>query len=227
MAFALLPIPSAMSEHDRGVALTILGYGSAMKVLDDPYPLGGYSGLEVGLASSMMTTDQISSLGTKTSQQAQTSFNTLSVGKGIYDNIDTFVQFSYLGQQENVMNFGAQVRWGFFQAEYLPVYMSAIFHGDSTNYENLITTTTMGVDGILGVHEGDVTLYVGIGIIRAMGTFAGGTGGITDSGVTVQNGVEDSRFLAGLNVKFGHMFTAVEIVSYNTPVYGAKLGMRF
>jgi len=226
-AIALLVIPTKLSAQDEGKILNILGYGTACKILGDPYPLGGYSGVEIGLEENILQTDQISSLGSGAAQQGQTTYNTLTLGKGIYNNIDTIVQFAFLGQTENVSNFGGQVRWGFYQAEYLPIYLSTVAHWDSTNFANLVTTTTMGGDLIMGVHEGDVTLYLGAGIIRSMGSFAGGTGAITASGNTEQNGIEDNRFIVGLNFKIQKAYLAGEMDQTRLPTYAAKLGFRF
>lgn len=217
-----------MSSHDRGTALSILGYGSAVKILDNPYPMGGYSGVEVGLSTEFINTQQIAKLGNGTSAQAQTSYNVLSFGKGLYRNVDVFAQFSYLGQTEAISNFGGQIRWGFYEAQNLPIFASLNVHGDSTNFNNLIVTNDFGFDILGGITEGDATVYLGFGMLRAMGTFSGGTNGVTDTNQTEQTGILDNRILGGLSVKMGQQaFVAAEIDSYSLPVYSAKLGLRF
>ncbi len=226
-AQAVLPIPGQLASGDRSKIMQVLGYGSSTKILGDPYPLGGYDGLEVGISTEVLQTDQIAALGTHAQPQAQTSYNTITVGKGIYNNIDSFVTFSLMGQSENVTNLGGQIRWGFFQASYLPIYLSAILHANSFNCENLIVTNTLGMDLIAGFKEGDVTLYFGGGPIRAQGVFSGGLGGITDSGQATGAGIMDSRFLAGLNLKFGKYFIAGEMDNYASAAYAVKLGYRF
>lgn len=226
-SWSLLQIPTALTQKDRDAALEILGYGTAVKILDDPYPLGGYSGFEIGLSSEILSTAEISRLGAKSTTQSETSYQTINVGKGVYNNIDTFLQFSFLGQQENMAHFGGQVRWGFYQAEYLPVYLSLNVHGASTNFQNLISTTAYGLDLIAGFKEGDVTLFFGGGPIKAQGVFSGGSGGVTDTGETLKNSLQDSRFLAGLNIKFDKIFVSLELDRYSYPVYSAKLGFRF
>jgi len=226
-AQATLNFPTGLTASNRGQILSILGYGTAVKVLDDPYPLGGYSGVEVGLTQESIQTDQIAGLGNKSTLQSQINYNLLTIGKGIYNNLDTFVQFAFLGQQENFSHFGGQARWSFYQAEYLPIYTSLLVHGSSTNFGNLVTTSTLGLDIILGVHEGDLTLYFGGGLLRGSGIFTGGTGGVTDSGNTEQNGVIDNRFLAGLNIKIQKAFVAFELDRAYLPTYALKLGVRF
>lgn len=230
-AEATLVIPSGLTGHDRGTALAILGYGSAVKLVDNPYPLGGYSGLEVGLSTEIIDTSQIAKLGNGAPTQSQTSYDVLSVGKGFYDNIDVFFQFGFLGQAEQITNFGGQLRWGFFEAKSLPIFASLVVHGNSANFNNQIDTNSFGVDLVGGVTEGDATVYVGVGTLRSMGVFTGGsaaTGGITDTSITERNGIEDNRFLGGLNVKIAkEAFVAGEIDSYTQPAYSAKLGLRF
>ena len=225
-AVALLPIPTKLTVTDRTQALQLIGYGSSQKILDDPYPLGGYSGFEIGLSNEALQTDQFASMGSKAPTQSQVNYNTITIGKGIYNNVDTFLTFSLMGA-ENVTDVGAQIRWGFYQASYLPIYMSAVLHGNSFNCEDLIVTNSIGLDLIAGFKEGDVTLYFGGGPIRTQGVFSGGTGAITDTKQTVGMGLLDSRFLAGLNIRFGKYFLAGEIDSYSTAVYGAKIGYRF
>ncbi len=226
-ASASLRIPTAMTASDRNRALDVLGYGSATKILGDPYPLGGYDGLEVGIATEIMQTDQISALGNKATLQGQTTYNTITIGKGIYGNIDTFVTFSLMGQNENVSDVGGQLRWGFYQASYLPIYLTAIFHGNFFNCENLVVTNSFGMDIIAGFKEGDVTLYFGGGPIQASGNFSGGSGGVTNTGQNSGNSISGSRFLGGLNIKVGRYFIVGEIDNYDQPAYAGKLGYRF
>ena len=227
-ARAGLSFPSSLTARDRGQVLAILGYGSAVKIDGNPYPLGGHSGLEIGLSTDFINTSQIAKLGNGSTQQAQTSYNVLSFGKGLYNNLDVFLQAAYLGQSESVTNFGGQIRWGFYESRDYPIFATLIVHGDSTNFSNLVITSTFGVDTVLGLTEGNATFYLGAGIVRAMGTFAGGTGGVTSNGQTEQNGIQDNRVLLGLNFRIaGQFFVAGEVESYAQPSYAAKVGMRF
>jgi hypothetical protein len=226
-SFSILNIPRSLNATDRATALSILGYGSASKILDDPFPLGGYSGLELGFQTDLIQTERISGLGSGAVSQTQTSYTTLSLGKGLFNNVDLFAQLSLLGQRESVSSYGTQFRWGFFQASYFPIYMSTNLHWSTSNFSNLIATNSYGLDLIVGFKADDVTLYFGGGPIHSDGTFSGGTGGITDTGETVKSSLQDVRFIAGLNVKFGNGFFAGEIDNYQTAVYSAKIGYRY
>jgi len=227
MSFAELRIPTNLSSSDKNTALEILGFGTLMKTLGDPFPLGGYSGVEFGLSSNILSSADIARLGSRATAQAETPYYMLTAGKGLYRNIDIFVGFSYAGQSENIQSYGAQARWGFYQAEYLPIYASFFLGMSNANFNNLVITNNYNLDIIFGFKEGDLTLYFGSGIIRAFGTFSGGTGGVTVSGNTEYNYLESTHFLAGLNVKFGNWFTAFELDRNAGPTYSAKLGYRY
>jgi hypothetical protein len=227
LSLAKLSIPTGMTSADRVVALEALGYGTTSKLLGDPYPLGGYSGVEIGITTEVISTADLARLGTKTTQQSETSYSAMTLGKGLYQNVDGFLQFSLSGNSENISNFGGQVRWGFFQAEYIPAFLSLVLSGGSTNFQNLIITNNQGLDLVLGVNVDDVTLYLGVGQVRTQGTFVGGTSGITDTGTTMKESVVGSHYLAGINLKFSKVFVAMEIDRYTQSNYSAKLGVRF
>lgn len=225
--WATLEIPQQMNASERKKTLEILGLSSAAKLLGDPYPLGGYSGVEIGYATEIISTGDLSSLGAKTSNQSQTSFSVLTFGKGLYNNVDLYLQFSPSTQAEAISNFGGQVRWGFYQSEYLPAYLSVLFFGSSTNFQNKVATESQGFDLIAGFNVRDITLYTGIGLVRTSGTFMGGAAGVTDTGDTAQESVSQSHYLAGVNLKLSKAFLAMELDRYTQSTYSAKLGVRF
>jgi len=226
-AYSELRIPYNLSASDRNTALEILGFGTAMKILGDPFPLGGYSGIEFGLSTSILSSSDISRLGNRSTSQTETSYQMLTAGKGLYKDVDILVGFAFAGQTENIQSFGMQLRWGFFQAEYLPVYASLVFSSANTRFNNFIVTNNYNYDLILGFKEGDVTLYFGGGVLTAQGEFSGGNGGITNSGLTEYNSLVGNHFLAGINIKFSNLFTAFELDRNSAPTYSAKLGYRF
>ncbi|GIL18500.1 MAG: hypothetical protein BroJett040_22510 [Oligoflexia bacterium] len=224
---AKINIPTNLSAQDRRSALEILGMGSSMKILGDTFPLGGYSGVEFGLTNEVISTAEISRLGAKSPQQGEISYSVLTFGKGLYNNLDLFLQFTPFGQSEEISNFGAMVRYGFFQGEYLPVHLSLNLHGTSTNFQNLIVANTQGLDLVSGFNVDDVTLYFGAGYLKTQGTFMGGAGGVTSTGETLNESLNDTHYLVGLNLKFNKWFLALEINRYTQPAYSAKVGYRF
>lgn len=216
-----------MDETDRQNALEILGYGSAPTVLDDPYPLGGYSGVSIALSQRLISTTDLRQKGTAMIQQGDTSYFELTLGKGLYHNLDMLIHFVPGQQQEDISGFGGTIRWGFFEAEYLPITLSAQVGANSTSFQDKIKITSQSMDLIASFAVQDVTLYFGGGSLRASGSFIGGDGGITDTKDVESETVSTSRMLAGLSVKFSPFFVALEMNRSTQTSYGLKLGTRF
>lgn len=88
-AVAAITLPRNLTVPDQKRALEILGFGAAGKLLDNPYPLGGYSGVELGLAAEFVPIDELATLGDTTAEKGELSYYTLTLGKGLYYNIAT------------------------------------------------------------------------------------------------------------------------------------------
>ncbi len=226
-AEAKLQIPTQMNKAERVTLLEILGPSSAMKILSDPYPLGGYQGIEFGISNEILATEEVSRLGDRPTKHGETSYSLLSLGKGVYNNFDFFVQFSPLGQAEEISNYGGQLRWGFYQAEYLPTHLSLILGANSVNYQEKVTVASRSVDIVNGYVIDDLAFYVGIGNIVSDGSFIGGAGGVTDDQISHQESVTSSHYLVGLNLKFSKAFLALQLDRATQATYSFKLGARF
>lgn len=220
-------MPKLLTKKDREQSLEILGFGSASKILGNPYPLGGYSGVELGISSEFIPIVDIASLGGKTSSQTELQYYSLSFGKGLYHNVDTFFYFSPFTQTENITSYGAQIRWGFLELPTIPAMLSFIFHGDGVNFFNQVNTRTLGADLIATINIEDTALFFGIGQARSIGTFIGGADGITDSGNNQQEDIYQNHTLFGLNIDFNNYFLAVQVDRFSQSNYSTKLGMRF
>lgn len=227
LAWAKLELPKNLSDADRLSALKILGGGSAIHLLGDPYPLGGYPGVEVGVSQEIIPTSDLAQLGNKPNASPDTSYVNLSFAKGLYYNLDLFLSFSPMIQSEGVTNFGGGFRWGFFEAEYAPASLSLVVGANSTSYENRINVSTQSVDLIAAFSLEETRLYAGAGRIKASGSFLGGTDGVTDTNETEEVTTNMTRFLVGFVVKFSKVFLAIEVSRTEQPNYGLKLGYRF
>ncbi len=226
-AVASLPIPKNMTKAEQRTAAEILGYTTMPKILGNPYALGGYAGVEVGYSFEVLRTDELSRLGSKTRTQTETSYSIFSFGKGLYNNVDIFFQLTPFTQEESISNFGGQLRWGFFQAEYLPISLAFNLSANTSNFQNLIFSNNQGADLLAAVSVQDLTLYTGIGHARTISHFVGGVDGIT---VTGDTGIVDSsqiHYLAGINIKLNQVFLALQLDRHTQETYSAKLGLRF
>ncbi len=227
LASASLVIPKNLTSNEIKKATEILGYSSACKILSNPFPLGGYSGIEIGYSTEVISTGELASFGMKAPSQNETSYSLVTFGKGLYNNLDVFFQFSPLSQDENISNYGGQLRWGFYQAEYVPAHLSFLASGNNVNFQNKISTVSTAFDLVAGFSVQDVTLYTGIGLVRSIGSFAGGPDGVTDTGVRARADLSQSHYVGGINVKFSNAFLALELDRYTQATYSGKLGARF
>lgn len=227
ISFAATELPRNLDSGDQIRTLQILGFGSASKILDSPYPLGGYSGIEVGLSTEFIPAEDLSTLGDKTQDKGEFNYYTLTIGKGLYYNIDTLVYFTPTIQSEQMQNYGAQLRWGFYEANFFPLTLTAMLYGGGASFSNLINVSTMGMDLIATVTMDRLSIYVGTGRLRAIGTFIGGPDGITADQKTVSQDIVEDHGVFGINVDIAKMFIAMQIDRYSDSVYSGKIGFRF
>lgn len=220
-------LPRNLNTADQETALGILGFGSASKLLSSPYPLGGYDGVEVGFSSEYIPLADVASLGSKSNSRSDLNYLNLSLGKGLFYNIDVLVNFITPAQEESVSGFGGQVRWGFYETKFMPAALSLVVHGSAVNFDNVLGAQTTGVDLIGSVNMRDVSLFFGAGQARSVGTFVGGTGGITDSGNTETADAMAQHTVFGISIKMSKVYVALEIDRYVQSTYAGRVGLRF
>jgi hypothetical protein len=216
-----------LSKNDRTAVLGILGFGSQMKMLSSPVPLGGKQGFEFGISSEYIPVEDLGGLGAKSNAKGEYNYMNLSVGKGLPYNVDTYFQFTPLPQSEGVFGYGAQLRWGFYEFRRFPAVMSMVFHGSGTNFSNLLSVRTTGADLVMTVAMDEAALYFGAGTIRTIGTFMGGASGITVDGKTAEEDLLDVHTVFGLSLAFDRVFLALEVDRVVQSSYSARLGYRF
>lgn len=220
-------LPQKMSADDQARALEILGYGSAAKVLGNPYPLGGYYGIEIGLSTEYIPVEDLSGLGSGAAENKEYNYYTLSFAKGLYYNVDMILYFTPFIQNEDFQSYGGTLRWGFYETQFFPLMFSAQLHGSGSNFSNLLNVKTIGADLLATVNIDNVAVYVGLGTVRATGKFIGGPDGVTADGNTSEQDIQTGRSLFGINIAISKMFFAVEVDRYKDTTYGGKLGLRF
>lgn len=228
-AQASILLPKNLDQADREEALRLIGLGTSTKLLSDPYPLGGYAGLEIGISIENLPTDELGRLGSRlTTPQQDISFPKFTVGKGLFNNLDFFLQFTPYNRQDELTQYGGMVRWGFYQASFLPLSASFLVHMNTGNISNLMTTRSYGFDFIGGINVDTVALFAGAGILQAHGAFVGGANGITDTGAVESAYIAGVHTVVGANIRFlEQAFVAIQLDRYTVPVFSGKLGMRF
>jgi len=227
IAHAAIQIPTALTTSDRQTALRILGLGTGYKTIGDPYPLGGYMGFEIGLSYELLSTAGIAGLGSGTGVQGDTSYLNLTLGKGLFYDVDFYLQFSPLGQSEKFSSFGGALRWGVLELQNVPVHFSLQLAANSASFQNKINTTTQSFDLVGGWNLQDIVFYGGVGFIRSSGTFIGGASGVNDTEDTLTEAVSDTHSFAGISVKYGTYFVAAQMDRSSQVVYALKMGVRY
>lgn len=252
-AHAVFQIPQGLSESDRREIIRTLGLNAATKMLDNPYPLGGYSGFEVGLSVEFIDIRDIRRLGcapgtagcgnTAYSDATEWRYSRLTIGKGLYDDVDVFFHFIPPLGGVHISDYGGAVRWSFYQARFLPINIAVIGHFDQLNYSDTFVNTNLGAELMVGVNVDNFALYFGGGLIQASGTFIGSVSGnctsctVTDpttpyttldnASNTVTEKLTATHTVVGLSVHYDDLFAAAEVDRYQDAVYSMKVGLRF
>ncbi len=229
IARASLLIPLHLSHEDRQQTLRVIGLGTSEKLLSDPYPLGGFAGFEVGLSFENLPTDSLAKLGSKLpAPQQDITYPKLTIGKGVFNNLDFFIQFTPYRRADELTQFGGLVRWGFYQGRLFPFSTSLLVHANSANTSNLLNTRTYGTDLMAGVSVGQVSLFGGFGFLQSNGTFTGGANGVTASNALEDETVSGLHTFVGANLRlFEKAFLAIQLDRTEVPVVSAKAGVRF
>lgn len=244
-------IPKGLTASDRREVVRTLGLNSANKVLSNPYPLGGYSGFEVGYSVEFVNVRDMRRLGcqpgspgcgnTSYSDETEWRYSRLTIGKGLYNDVDVFFSFIPPTGGTRVSDYGAAARWSFYQAQFLPINVAALVHFNQLNFNDTFMNRNLGAELMVGVNVDNFAVYFGGGILQAQGTFIASNGGIcgedctvdgTDSEVdrgsnTVTDEVQETHSVVGLSMHYENLFAAAEVDRYRDAVYSMKLGLRF
>lgn len=260
IGFVLLPtsmvhafeIPKGLNESDRMQVVRTLGTNVSTKMLDNPYPLGGYSGFEVGMSAEIIDIRDLRRIGCAPgspgcanaaySDENEWRFTRFTIGKGLYQDIDMFFHFLLPMGGSNISDYGGALRWSIFQAKFLPINVSLVGHFDQLNYRNSFTNRNLGAELMVGVNVDNFALYFGGGSIHSSGTFIGKdfsgvcnadcTVDVNDPALdtatrTVTNRVVTTHTVIGLSLHYDNLFAAAQVDRYQDAVYSMKIGMRF
>ncbi len=228
VAHAVVLLPRNLDHADRQQAIRVLGFGTTAKIVSDPYPLGGYSGFEVGISMENVPVADLGNLGdTLPLPQQEIAYPRLSVGKGLYNDVDFFIHFIPYSQKTELSQYGGILRWGFYQAKFLPLSFSTFVHFSNTNISNQLATRSIGIDLVAGINVDNVALFVGGGPLESRGRFIGGPTGLTDSQSLEIETAKGFHTVIGASVQITPLFVVAQIDKYDSTVYSAKVGMRF
>lgn len=232
-----LEIPRGLTSADRTEVTKMLGMNTSSKLLTNPYPLGGYSGFEAGLSVEVINIEDLKRLGLKTTNdEREFRYPKISVGKGLYNDVDLFFNFVPPTPGVKLSQYGGLVRWSFFQAKFVPINISWNIHASQININDSFTSLTAGTNLVSGINVQNFSIYFGVGFLESRATFMGGT---ADQGVvnpadpdfdhgtyTAASKARQFHSQVGVTVHFSDYFLAAQIDRYQDPVYSMKLGAR-
>jgi len=221
--FGSITIPGDLTDGEQELVLQILGFGTSFRPVDNPYPLGGYSGLELGLSFENVPTGDVGYFGQKAAVDRNLLYPRLSVGKGIFQNIDLFFSFVPYNESTGLGIYSGGLRWNFFQATFVPANFSLLVSATNTDINNLFISQTEGVDLISGVNVDPFSFYVGAGALYGQAQF---DTSITYNGLPTNKIGQSFHTVIGANFAIDQFFSAVEVDSYNTTILSLKVGTR-
>jgi hypothetical protein len=228
-------IPTNLKNKDLSTLSNTLGFSTSNKFLTNPYPLGGFSGLEIGLGAEFIDVVDLANLGNGTPDQSTLEIDRLSIGKGLFGNIDVFLNFVPLSNSSEVSSYGSSLKWTFYEAQFLPLTLSVIAHYDSINFHDQFMSENYGADLLAGVNVEHLAFYFGGGTLTGRHAFSKSILDLTD--LANSTGITDNRSLInvehqthaliGVHTEISSCFVAAEIDRYQGEVYSAKVGFRF
>lgn len=226
-AFAV-EIPRSLNQPDREATLQILGLGTSSKLLTNPYPLGGHPGFEIGVSYEIISLEDLSSLGMGTDTQSDLAYPRFTIGKGLYADLDLYLHFTPFNEKSGLTDFGGFMKWGFYQAKFIPITFSLVVEGNTTNIRDELVSQTLGFQIVNGVNVNNFALYFGAGWARAKGRFLGVTSSesVTDSQAEEVELIHQFHSVIGASFSVDEIFLALQIDRYKDPTYSAKLGWR-
>jgi hypothetical protein len=225
--FGILTIPTGLSEKDQRDILNSIGPATATRLLSAPYPLGGNEGFEVGIGRQYIPTESLSELGNKTGPQKGMSYPIITLGKGLFNDVDMFLSAIPFTQSPNLSHFSAQTRVNHWHSQTSPLILSSVFHIGSTTLKNQVTFENYGFDVIGTMYLKHICLFAGLGTLFTNGTFIGGNNGVTVSKNTEIVTQIFSHKLIGVDLRYHDYFMAAQVDSYERPNYSFKVGYRF
>ncbi len=225
-AFAKFTLPNQLHQADRRSALQIMAPATSSRLLSSPYPLGGWDGFEIGISRHYVPTTYLSELGNKPANASDFEYPLLTLGKGLYYNLDLFLSIVPMAQSESINHFSSQIRYQFWESLSQVFRISGILYAGTTTLNNQLNMQCYGFDLVGTTTIDRVSLYLGLGTSFANGRFIGGAGGLTDTQLTEVETSTLAHQLIGLEWPIANFFWAAEVDRFKIPYYALKVGYR-
>jgi len=215
-----------LNFNERAHVVRTLGFGGTPKSLTSPLPLGGDLGLEFGISYDFISTSNLRRLGDRQGLGDEVSIPALSIGKGLFSNIDFFFQFSPLPSDQKINHYAGLLRWAFYDIKTLPIKVSLNFSAGVSVFDDFLSLRSTVVDVLTSYYLDNLSLYFGVGYIRSSGYFYGGSDSLADDLQTHLHEDTETRSFVGLDYDINPYFFTFEINRFTDTVFALKLGLR-
>lgn len=222
-AFAL-KIPQSLSSNDRSKIVSQLGAALSLKTLGGSYSLGGYTGFEFGVVSQIAPTAFLSQLGSGAPQEQNLVFNSVSIGKGLFNNFDFHFVFSPWSGASDVNSYGSQVSWSFAEAKTLPAHFAAQVSANSIRFLDSLYVTNVSYDLIFGIYFQNFNVFSGFGLVRGWGAFEKKLNSSNQLEEVISETVQSS---VGVNYKLQNYFASLQVNRVTESSIQAQIGYSY
>lgn len=228
LSFAIT-LPNTLKQNELDDVTRLLGFNTSTKLVSQPYPLGGFEGLELAISQEFIDVSELGALGDLSSTDDSFSYNQISVGKGLYNDWDVYVHFVPFSKSNQISEYGGLIKWGAYEADYLPLSLAFLGHMNSINIEDDFINQSTGLDALLAITANSFSLYFGAGYINTRSVFKRAILDTSDPELNVdqyKKSFDSSHSFVGVNFDIDKAFVALQIDRYKDPVYSIKLGVR-
>lgn len=224
-------LPKGMTSDERKITMQTLGFGTTAKFASNPFPLGGWSGVEISLNQEFISVEKLKNLGAVKGSSGDLSYTQLSFGKGFYNDFDGFISFTLPRQQSEVQNYAGLLRWAFFDLDSRMYIASMDLHGQGLNIANLFISDSFGYDLVFSRVSSWWSCYGGAGWLQIKTKFIGNNTqfneGLTSNGQTISESEDHARYFAGVHARYQNYFSVLEVQRVYDNTYSLKIGYRY
>ncbi len=222
-------LPNNLAKNELEDVASLFGFNASTKLVSQPYPLGGFDGLEIAVSQEFIDTEELAALGDQSSTDDSFTYNQITIGKGLYNDWDAYVHFVPFSDSNQVSEYGGLIKWGFYEADYLPLSLAILGHMNSINIEDNFINQSTGLDLLMAITANQFSLYFGAGYINSRSVFKQAILDTSDPDLSAgeyKESFDTSHSFVGVNIDIDKFFIAGQIDRYKDPVYSFKLGLR-
>ena len=186
-------------------------------------PLGGYSGLELGLSVSLVDISPIPSLE-KSLNEKEFYFPRITLGKGLFHDVDIFLSITPNVTRYTLSDYAASIRWSFLELSHYDLNFSVIPYFSSLELNHELFLKNQGVGIYMNWHRDFFDIYFGIKQNQGKTTFQ-----LKTSELDVKKQGISKKLLPSLGLVLHKLpfFLSFHANKLEEIQYSLKIGLRF